>query len=143
MRLPLGVDSGYGHQETYHHCRMWKIRGYACKRPAYPWTLRDRLDTAFSGFTLIADATRVPILKSSGIPIADIFVACTQIDSNNVLMGEVAKRVFDVENVYVRLDDDDLTDLVRPYGITALCPHQLCLNEFELRSGIELGDDGQ
>jgi trk system potassium uptake protein TrkA len=103
----------------------------------------DRLDTAFSGFTLIADATRVPILKSSGIPIADIFVACTQIDSNNVLMGEVAKRVFDVENVYVRLDDDDLTDLVRPYGITALCPHQLCLNEFELRSGIELGDDGQ
>lgn len=103
----------------------------------------DRLDTTFSGFTLVADATRVPILKSSGIPIADIFVACTQVDSNNVLMAEVAKRIFDVENVYVRLDDDDLTDLVRPYEITALCPHQLCISEFELRSGLELGDDEQ
>lgn len=97
----------------------------------------DRLDNQFPGFTLIADASRLSVLDSVGLRDADTLVAATDKDSVNIVIAQIAKRIFGVRNVYARLADDEMEALLRPYDITAICPHQLCLGQFALQSDLQ------
>ncbi len=96
----------------------------------------DRLDDEFAGYTVAADGSRANVLKSCGILSANVVVAATEFDNVNIMTAQIASSLFGVESVYARLDDDAKAELLAPFNIDPLCPHRLCLAEFEVLEGL-------
>lgn len=97
-----------------------------------------RLDGEYGGFTTTGDGGNASVLRSAGIVNADILLATTNDDDTNILVAEIASRIFGVEHVYARLGDEHKADLFDGYNIEAICPLQLCLARFEQLSGVPM-----
>jgi trk system potassium uptake protein TrkA len=90
-----------------------------------------KLSPAFSGFTLEGDACDINVLKTGGIEKADIIIVATQNDNVNVMVSQVASKIFQIKEVYVRLYDPDKEILLDGYDIKKIYPARLSLMEFE------------
>lgn len=97
----------------------------------------ERLDDRFAGYTVTADGSRAGVLKSCGVLSASTVVVATDRDNVNIMTAEIASAIFGVENVYARLDDDAKADLLIPFNVDPICPHRLCLAEFQALEGFE------
>ncbi|MDO4850918.1 MAG: NAD-binding protein [Actinomycetota bacterium] len=97
-----------------------------------------RLDGEYGGFTTTGDGGNASVLRSAGITGADILLATTDDDDTNILIAEIASRIYGVEHVYARLNDMHKAELFDGYNIEAICPLQLCLSQFELLSGVPM-----
>jgi len=100
----------------------------------------NRLTDDFTGFTELGRETSCELLESCGIRDASMVLAFSERDNTNVLVAELARRIYGVQEVYARLFDDSRGDLLAPYGIEVLSPRQLCEDEFSRLSGIALDD---
>lgn len=96
-----------------------------------------RLDESYSGYTVVADGTDVDVLEANGIGEADVLIATTDLDNKNLMVSEVASRVYGVARVYLRLNDEKKKTLVDGYNIETLCPLRLCEEEFYHMSGLD------
>gem|GEM_PF-140336 len=99
-----------------------------------------RLTDDFTGFTELGRETSCELLESCGIRDASMVLAFSERDNTNILVAELARRIYGVREVYARLFDDSRGDLLAPYGIEVLSPRQLCEDEFSRLSGIALDD---
>lgn len=84
-----------------------------------------RLSSTFAGLTFMGDGCDFDVLNSANIKSAGTVVALTDFDNNNILIGEVAKTMYNVEKVIVRINDKDKEFLCTQMGIETLCPYEL------------------
>lgn len=81
-----------------------------------------RLSPEFGGDTIIGTGIDEDVLRSSGIESADTFVAVTNGDNRNIMAGQVARAIFGVSQVIVRIYDPVREDTYRRLGLTTVCP---------------------
>jgi len=90
-----------------------------------------KLPVMFSGFTLEGDACDESVLREAGIERADIVVVCTENDNVNVMVAQMAVKIFGVKDVFVRLYDPDKEQVLRGYNVVKIYPVLLSLDYFE------------
>jgi trk system potassium uptake protein len=81
-----------------------------------------RLPADFKGTALVGDGTDDSALKKAGIQEADAFVAVTQGDNRNILAAQIAKHVFEVPKVVLRIYDPLRRELYNNIGLEAFSP---------------------
>jgi trk system potassium uptake protein len=81
-----------------------------------------RLPLNFNGTALVGDGTNDETLRKSGIEKADAFVAVTQGDNRNIMAAQIAKHIFNVPKVLLRIYDPLRRELYNGLGLEAFSP---------------------
>jgi trk system potassium uptake protein len=81
-----------------------------------------RLPPGFKGTALVGDGTNDETLKKAGIEEIDAFVAITQGDNRNILAAQIAKHIFKVPIVLLRIYDPLRRELYNTLGLEAFSP---------------------
>lgn len=81
-----------------------------------------RLSPEYGGDTVIGTGIDEDVLRSAGIETANAFVAVTNGDNRNIMAGQVARAIFGVDQVIVRIYDPVREDTYRRLGLTTVCP---------------------
>jgi len=81
-----------------------------------------RLSPEYSGDTVIGTGIDEDVLRASGIESADAFIAVTNGDNRNIMAGQVARTIFGVSDVVVRIYDPVREDTYRRLGLSTVCP---------------------
>jgi len=81
-----------------------------------------RLGPDFGGDTVIGTGIDEDILRRAGIEAADVFIAVTNGDNRNIMAGQVARMIFKVKDVIVRIYDPVREDTFRRLGLGTVCP---------------------
>jgi trk system potassium uptake protein TrkA len=104
----------------------------------------EELPDNFSGYQINADGTDTGILENVGIKKATMLLAVTENDNINSMVAQIAKRIYNVPNVYMRLNNPDLEEIVKDDGIKVIYPFKLSVEEFERLSFIDVpsNDEG-
>jgi trk system potassium uptake protein len=81
-----------------------------------------RLPSDFKGTALVGDGTDDETLKKAGIQATDAFVAVTQGDNRNIMSAQIAKHIFKVPRVLLRIYDPLRRELYTNLGLDAFSP---------------------
>lgn len=91
----------------------------------------ERLTTTFSGFTLEADALELEVLTKAKVKEADVVVVTTNDDNTNIMIAQIAKRIFNVPMVISRLIDPSRERVYAELGIDTISTTALSAIEFK------------
>ena len=80
-----------------------------------------RLGSSFNGITLTGVGFDPDVLKRAGIDRADAVAATTNGDNSNIMIGQVAKRIFKVSKVIARLYDPERAHIYKKFGLDTIC----------------------
>jgi trk system potassium uptake protein len=81
-----------------------------------------RLPSEFSGTAFVGDGTDNESLKKAGIEQADAFIALTQGDNRNIMAAQMAKYIYKVPRVLLRIYDPLRRELYNNLGLSAFSP---------------------
>jgi trk system potassium uptake protein TrkA len=81
-----------------------------------------RLPADFGGDTIIGTGIDEDVLRTAGIEDADVFIAVTNGDNRNIMAAQVARKIFRVPEVVVRIYDPAREDIYRRLGFNTICP---------------------
>ncbi|MCR4394973.1 MAG: TrkA family potassium uptake protein [Dehalococcoidales bacterium] len=81
-----------------------------------------RLPPDFKGTALVGDGTDDETLIKAGIKQADAFVAVTQGDNRNIMAAQIAKHIFKIPRVLLRIYDPGRRELYNSLGLEAFSP---------------------
>ena len=95
----------------------------------------DRLADTFGGFTLTGDSTDLSILEEAHILSAKEIIITTGDDNINLFLAHVARKIYDVPEIYVRLDNPDNEVLLKGLNVKAIFPFELSYDKFNLLRG--------
>jgi trk system potassium uptake protein TrkA len=88
------------------------------------------LSTEFSGFQVIGDAAELAVLQRAQIDKADCLLAVTRHDNVNLMVAQVAKKVFRVPHVVARVFNPSREAVYSRFGIETICPTLLSAEAF-------------
>lgn len=91
----------------------------------------DLLSEQFSGYTFSGDTTDLKVLEEACIASAKEVIVTTGNDNKSIFVAHVAKKIYNVPNVYVRLLDPKIEILLKGTGIKALYPLELTFDKFK------------
>lgn len=98
-----------------------------------------KLSPDYNGFTITADATDIDELMKAGIVKADVVVAATNDDNTNIMVTEIASKIYNVPKVISRLYDPEKEIVLQDFNIQIIYPSRLSMYEFEkLLDGAEV-----
>ena len=95
----------------------------------------ERLSERFSGYTVTGDVTSLDVLEEAGIASAKEIVIVTDSDNVNLFVAHIAKKLYDVPNIYVRLSEPENEVLLKGMDIKAIYPLELSYDKFNLLRG--------
>lgn len=95
----------------------------------------ESLSDRFSGYKVIGDITDTTVLENAYIETAKEIIITTGDDNVNIFIAHLAFSIYDVPNIYVRLDDPTLEALVKDMNIHVIFPFELSLDKFDLMRG--------
>jgi len=81
-----------------------------------------RLPEKFPGRVVLGTGIDEDILRTAGIEQANVFVAVTQDDNTNIMSAQIARSVFGIEQVILRIYDQARAAVYRDLGLTVICP---------------------
>lgn len=81
-----------------------------------------RLPSEFAGTAVVGDGTDNEALKKAGIEQADAFIALTQGDNRNIMAAQMAKYIYKVPRVLLRIYDPLRRELYNNLGLSAFSP---------------------
>lgn len=93
-------------------------------------TTLDDLSPDFSGFRINGDATHMAVLKAAKLKNADVLIATTSEDNVNLMVAQVAQKVFRVPHVLARVFDPRREEIYAQLGIDTICPTSLAAGIF-------------
>jgi len=93
-------------------------------------TTFNNLSPDFSGFRVQGDATQIVVLKESKLKNADIFIATTHEDNVNLMVAQVALKIFSVPHVLARVFDPKREEVYAQLGIDTICPTSVAAEMF-------------
>lgn len=88
-----------------------------------------RLTSNFSGFTIEADAIEEEVLEEAKIDQADVVVSVTNDDNTNIMIAQIAKKIYNVPKVIARLIEPNKQKIYNQLGIVTICPTILSAEE--------------
>lgn len=88
------------------------------------------LDEAFSGITVLGNATDFTILERAYIKTAFEVVIATGDDNVNIFLAHACREFYKVPTIVIRLDDPDRGALISNMKIKAIYPLELSLSKF-------------
>lgn len=89
------------------------------------------LSSEFGGFKIVGDATENEVLEKARISKADVVVSVTDDDSTNIMIAQIAKKVYKVPKVLARVFEPARGAVYQKLGIDTLCPTTLSAMEFK------------
>lgn len=95
----------------------------------------ERLSDNFSGYTFVGDATDIAVLEKCHIDRAKEIIITTGNDNANLFLAHVARKIFDVPDIYVRLFAPDSEQFLKGLKINAIFPFELSIEEFNHLKG--------
>ena len=81
-----------------------------------------RLHPGFGGSTMVGDAKSTRLLERAGIRNADALVTATQGDNTNIMIAQMAQKIYQVRNVVARCYDPVRSDAYAALGLRTICP---------------------
>lgn len=90
----------------------------------------DALAAEYSGFRLEGDATELAVLKQAKIDQADLVIATTLDDNVNLMVAQVAQKIFRVPKVIARVLEPKQEEMYRDLGIKTICPTSIAGKAF-------------
>jgi trk system potassium uptake protein len=81
-----------------------------------------RLPPDFKGTALVGDGTSDDTLMKAGIEKVDAFVAVTQGDNRNIMAAQIARHIFKVPRVILRVYDPLRRELYSKLGFDVFSP---------------------
>jgi trk system potassium uptake protein TrkA len=87
----------------------------------------DRLGPHWKGAFTVGHGMDLDVLLRAGIQDADAVVVATNGDNTNIVIGQVAKRRFEVAHVAVRILDPARARFYRSQGMETVCPTQTAI----------------
>ncbi len=88
------------------------------------------LSADFSGFRIEGDATQTAVLREAKVHKADILIATTHDDNVNLMVAQVAKKVFNTPKVLARVFDPRRETAYAQLGIRTICPTSVAAGLF-------------
>ncbi len=89
-----------------------------------------KLPAEFSGYKITGSAVELEILRKAGIEEADALFAVTTHDNTNLMVAQVAQRIFSVEQVIARVFDPSRDEHYAQRGIRTVSPTRLSTEAF-------------
>ncbi|MCL1894556.1 MAG: TrkA family potassium uptake protein [Holophagaceae bacterium] len=90
-----------------------------------------KLAPSFGGITMTGDATEIAVLDNAGIKKATAVISLTNKDNTNIMVAQLAKKMFNIEQVIARLYDPECECVYREFGIETICPAVLSMQEID------------
>lgn len=90
----------------------------------------ENLSDNFNGLTFCGVPIDADVLTKAGIRDCDALCAASNDDNTNLMVAQLAKTVFQVEKVIVRISDSDKEALFSTLGFTTICPTNLTVDSF-------------
>jgi trk system potassium uptake protein TrkA len=87
----------------------------------------DRLGPQWKGAFVVGHGMDLDVLLRAGIQDADAAVVATNGDNTNIVIGQVAKRRFEVPYVAVRILDPARAKFYASQGMETVCPTQTAI----------------
>jgi trk system potassium uptake protein len=87
-----------------------------------------RLGTKFKGNKVVGMGTDIDALRKAKIEGVDVFVAVTDGDNRNIMAAQVARHVFGVPKVMMRLYDPSRAATYNEMGIETICTTAIASN---------------
>jgi trk system potassium uptake protein TrkA len=81
-----------------------------------------RLPDDFGGDTVIGTGIDEDVLRVANIESSDTFIALSQNDNRNIMSAQVARVIFNVPHVILRIYDPVREDTYRRMGYATICP---------------------
>jgi len=88
------------------------------------------LSPDFSGFRIEGDATHITVLKDAKLKKADVLIATTHEDNVNLMVAQVARKIFNVPQVLARVFDPKREKIYAQLGIDTICPTSVAAQMF-------------
>lgn len=100
------------------------------------------LSADFSGFRVVGDATELAVLKEAKLKNADVFFATTHGDNVNLMVAQVARKLFNVPHVLARVFDPRREQVYNQLGIETICPTSVAAEMFLMAVASERAAQG-
>ena len=100
------------------------------------------LSPNFSGFRVVGDATQLAVLKEAKLKQADVFFAATHWDNVNLMVAQIARKLFNVPQVLARVFDPKRQQVYDQLGIETICPTMVAAEMFLLAVAGGSSDKG-
>jgi trk system potassium uptake protein TrkA len=100
------------------------------------------LSPDFSGFRVVGDATQIAVLKEAKLQRADVFFATTHGDNVNLMVAQVARKLFNVPHVLARVFDPRRERVYDQLGIETICPTSVAAEMFLLAVASNQATEG-
>ena len=81
-----------------------------------------RLGDNWTGEFIVGHGMDLQLLRDAGIDDADAVVVTTDGDNSNIVIGQVAQKLFDVPSVVVRVLDPARAEFYTSRGLNVVCP---------------------
>lgn len=88
-----------------------------------------RLGDHWEGGFVVGHGMDVDVLREAGIEEADAVVVATNGDNTNLVVGQVARKRFEIPTVVVRILDPARANLYGDLGLDIVCPTQTAISE--------------
>ena len=90
-----------------------------------------RLSASFGGLSVVANGTDLDALQEAQITNASTVIAVTNNDNTNIMIAQIARDLFHVDNVIARLFDPERESVYQEFGIKTICPAVLSVKEID------------
>jgi len=88
----------------------------------------ENLSAEYSGFRVEGNGAELGVLKQAKIDKADLVIAATREDNVNLMVAQVARRIFKVPRVLTRVFDPKREEIYRELGVDTVCPTTIAAN---------------
>ena len=82
----------------------------------------NRLSENFSGSTIQGNGIDEDVLRGAGIERADAVVTATNGDNTNIMVAQIAQKIYEVERVVARCYDPVRSNAYEMLGLKTICP---------------------
>ena len=90
----------------------------------------DKLMNSFGGYEIVGDATDLEVLEGAFVKQAKEVVIVTGNDNINLYLAHICFHLYDVPNIYIRQEDDNMKKLMENTTIKAIYPFMLSVDDY-------------
>lgn len=99
----------------------------------------NKLESDYSGFTMVGDATELSVLKKAHMDQASELDIITEDDDTNIFIACMALHYFDVSSIIVRLQENKKAVLIDDPRVKVIVPADLSMSLYENLKTAEVG----
>jgi trk system potassium uptake protein len=90
-----------------------------------------RLPNDLDAVVVLGTGIDEDVQRMAGVETADTFIAVTDNDNTNIMAAQIAKKVFNVDNVLLRVYDPARAETYQQLDLTVICPTRLVADVIE------------